>query len=284
MDYQLLAFDMDGTLLSSDKRVLPSSMRAIEEAAAAGKTVAIASGRCPAMIELDRSSLPGVRYAICCNGTVLYDLEERRVVSTHALPHEAISAAVEALGDDEAMIDVFQGSGVFCQTSDLEHMDRYYMSIYQDMYRTVSWQVDDVRAVLLDPTASYQKFIFHLVSPDARERIAAQMADQPVEMARSEVASLEFSPRGVTKASGLMELAALLGVAPEATIAVGDADNDLDMLRAAGLGVAMGNANESARQAADVMVADNDHGGCAEAIYRYLLGREDVPAAPEARS
>lgn len=274
MTYELIAFDMDGTLLDSSKRVLPSSERAIAEAAAAGKTVAIASGRSPVMVELDQASLGPVRYAICCNGTVLYDLEEHRVVSSASLPHEAIVAALDALGDEDAMIDVFQGRGFFCQPSHVDRMPEFGLGIYQPMYRATAWLVDDVRATLLDPSESYQKFIFHLTSPEARERVVAAMAGVPVEMARSEVSSLEFSPQGVTKATGLLALADLLGIDRAATIAVGDADNDLDMLRAAGLGVAMGNANERAREAADVTVADNDHDGCADAIRRFLLGDE----------
>ena len=274
MTYELIAFDMDGTLLDSSKRVLPSSERAIAEAAAAGKTVAIASGRSPVMVELDQASLGPVRYAICCNGTVLYDLEEHRVVSSASLPHEAIVAALDALGDEDAMIDVFQGRGFFCQPSHVDRMPEFGLGIYQPMYRATAWLVDDVRATLLDPSESYQKFIFHLTSPEARERVVAAMAGVPVEMARSEVSSLEFSPQGVTKATGLLALADLLGIDRAATIAVGDADNDLDMLRAAGLGVAMDNANERAREAADVTVADNDHDGCAEAIRRFLLGDE----------
>lgn len=274
MTYELIAFDMDGTLLDSSKRVLPSSERAIADAADAGKTVAIASGRSPVMIELDQASLGPVRYAICCNGTVLYDLEEHRVVSSASLPREAIVAALDALGDEDAMIDVFQGRGFFCQPSHVDRMPEFGLGIYQPMYRATAWLVDDVRATLLDPSESYQKFIFHLTSPEARERVVAAMAGVPVEMARSEVSSLEFSPQGVTKATGLLALADLLGIDRSATIAVGDADNDLDMLRAAGLGVAMGNANERAREAADVTVADNDHDGCAEAIRRFLLGDE----------
>ena len=65
--------------------------------------------------------------------------------------------------------------------------------------------------------------------------------------------------------------AALLGVPESSTISVGDAENDLAMLRSAGLGVAMGNALPCAVEAADVQVADNDHDGVAEAIERYLL-------------
>ena len=272
MTYELIAFDMDGTLLDSRKRVLPSSTRALERAAEAGKVAAISSGRCPQMVELNQESFASVRYAICCNGTVLYDLHEHRVLSAAPMDREAIVRALEALGDEDAMIDVFQGWGFYCQTSHVESMPRYNMGIYQDMYRMTARQVEDIRPVMLDPGATYQKFIFHFTSTEARERVAARLGDLPAEIARSEESSLEFSPKGVTKATGLLALADLLGIDHAATIAVGDADNDLEMLRAAGLGVAMGNANDNARAAADVVVADNDHDGCAEAIERFLLG------------
>ena len=271
MDYELIAFDMDGTLLDTRKRVLPSSTAAIDEAVSAGKTVAICSGRCPKMVELDQASFDRVRYAICCNGSIIYDLFEHRVLSSESLDHEVVAAAVEALGDEDAMIDVFLGRGYFCQTSHIENMSHYSMGIYQDMYRTTATQVEDIRATLLDPAARYQKFIFHFASPEARARVRARVATLPVELADSEVASLEFSPAGVDKGSGLLALADLLGIPREATIAVGDADNDLPMLQCAGLSVAMGNANENARAAADVIVSDNDHDGCAKAIHRFLL-------------
>ena len=274
MDYQLIAFDMDGTLLSSKKEVLASSREAIAQALRMGKVVAICTGRCPKMIELDHESIGDVRYAICCNGTILYDLAEHRVLSASSLEHDVLVRALDALGDEDAMIDAFSGSGFFCQTSHLESMERYNMAIYRELYRATGTLVEDIRAQLLDPAATYQKFIFHCTSPEARERVLSRVGDLPVETARSEVSSLEFSPAGVNKGTGLLALAELLGIPHDATIAVGDADNDLTMLEAAGLGVAMGNANEAARAAADVVVADNDHDGCAEAIRTFLLGIE----------
>lgn len=274
MDYQLIAFDMDGTLLSSKKEVLASSREAIAQALRMGKVVAICTGRCPKMIELDHESIGDVRYAICCNGTILYDLAEHRVLSASSLEHDVLARALDALGDEDAMIDAFSGSGFFCQTSHLENMERYNMAIYRELYRATGTLVEDIRAQLLDPAATYQKFIFHCTSPEARERVLSRVGDLPVETARSEVSSLEFSPAGVNKGTGLLALAELLGIPRDATIAVGDADNDLAMLEAAGLGVAMGNANEAARAAADVVVADNDHDGCAEAIRTFLLGNE----------
>ena len=111
----------------------------------------------------------------------------------------------------------------------------------------------------------------HLFVAEDRDAAIASLAGEDVNIVCCEKHSIEITHASVTKGTGLLALAAQLGIPAEETIAVGDADNDLPMLRAAGLGVAMGNANENARAASDVTVADNDHDGCAEAIRRFLL-------------
>ena len=90
-------------------------------------------------------------------------------------------------------------------------------------------------------------------------------------MAYSEISSLEISAQGVDKGVGLKKLCEYLDIPIDQTIAVGDADNDLGALKYAGLAIAMGNANEHVKKIADVIVADCDHEGCAEAIETYLL-------------
>ncbi|HJB55747.1 MAG TPA: HAD-IIB family hydrolase, partial [Candidatus Olsenella avistercoris] len=165
MAYQLIALDMDGTLLDGAKRVLPSSTEAIEEALAAGRHVAICSGRCPAMVEVSRDELAGR-------------------------------------------------------------------------------PAEDMRALLRDPRTHVQKINVHFRDEATRERVRALVSDLGLSLVDFETASLEFSPTEANKGTGMLALAELLGVPREATMAVGDADNDLPMLRDAGLGVAMGNANE----------------------------------------
>lgn len=283
MNYRLIALDMDGTLLTSEKRVLPSSTEAIADALGAGKVVAICSGRSPKMIELDHPAFADVRYAICCNGSVLYDLAEHRVLSTSSFDHDVIARAVRAVGEADAMFDVFSGADMYCQTSQLADMGRYHMGVYVGLYERTATPVEDVVATLLDPELPVQKFIYHFADPADRAAARERLAGIPLELADSEVASLELSPAGVDKGSGLLALADLLGIPHETTVAVGDADNDLPMLRAAGLAVAMGNANENARAAARAHVADNDHGGIAEAIRRYLLGQGPVAEGTVAR-
>ena len=91
-----------------------------------------------------------------------------------------------------------------------------------------------------------------------------------LQLSDAETTSLEISPPGVTKALGLQFLCDYLDIPIEETVAVGDADNDLDVLKAAGLSVAMGNANDRVKQLCDVQVADNDHDGIAEVIDRFF--------------
>lgn len=80
-----------------------------------------------------------------------------------------------------------------------------------------------------------------------------------------------LSAPGCDKGVGLEKLCACLNLPMEQTIVVGDADNDLEALKKAGLAVAMANAGEAIKAVADVVVADCDHDGCAEAVERYLL-------------
>lgn len=271
MNYELIAFDMDGTLLDSTKRVLPSSTDAIARAIEAGKAVAICSGRCPKMIMRDRHQFPDVRYAICGSGAILYDLEEDGPLYESTLPHKIVTALLEASRGENFIFEVFRGDGFLYQDGDLPRMKDYHMGIYESLYRETGTPAADLRAFLLDPAHAIQKLNMHFDTKEARERVRSRLAGIDAETVDSEHSSLEFSPKGVNKGTGLLALADLLGISHEATIGVGDADNDLPMLRAAGLSVAMGNANDNARALADVVVADNDSGGCAEAIDRFLL-------------
>ncbi len=272
MSYELIAFDMDGTLLDSTKKVAPSSVEAINAAQAAGKHVAICSGRCPVMIDLYKDVLPAsVQYAICSSGASLYDLQAQQVLEEFPIDRDAVAAMLDATADLQVGIEGFVGRAFYANHAFADDLSVFGLGVYQPMYDALATKVDDIREVLLANDARVTKINFHFLTTTDRDAFETRIKDLPVELAYSEGASLEASPAGVDKGVGLLALAKRLGVDGSATIAVGDADNDLAMLRAAGLGIAMGNANENAVAAADVQVNDNDHGGCAQAVWKYLL-------------
>ena len=270
--YSLIAMDMDGTLLRSDKSVSPAVLSAIHDAVSAGKTVALGTGRPVSELAPYRKIFKDIRYAVLESGSLIYDLWEDRVLFSHCLDAEIIPEVLEAVSQEDIMPQAMSGGRSYINSADIPRMAHYQMDVYQGLYEEVAERVSDVRAFLREHAGEIEKINLYHTSPGARERTAARLAAVPAQKTYAEQSSLEISPQGITKGQGLIELCGILGIPAECSIAVGDADNDIPMLRAAGLGIAVGNANEHVLAAAGAVVADNDHDGCAEAIRSYLLG------------
>ena len=275
MSYELIAFDLDGTLLASDKSVLPSSVVSIDEAVAAGKAVAISSGRSPSMVTIYRDILPGIRYAICSAGAIVYDLMEDRALYCHPLDHELVEKVIrtsdEAAGAGNYILKIGTPDAVYMEEREIAMCERCGIGVYEDLLRSINVPVEDAHAVALDPSTTVCKMVLHFPEVELRDRVYGALRAEDLMISACEVSSVEFTAAGVNKGSALQRLAQILGLDISQTIAVGDAENDLAMIRAAGLGVAMGNALPAVVEAAGTKVADCDHGGCAEAIRRFLL-------------
>ena len=268
--YELIALDMDGTLLTSDKRLPDETVRDINEAVARGKHVALCTGRCVPELKEYREKLASVRYAVAVSGAVLYDLWEDRTLYAVGVERE-LAVKIAAVGEAHgAMVHLLCEDASIVRADQARHTADFGMGPYQDLFWNISTHVDDIlQAAAARPFLP--KVNLYCRSKEDQASAYEILKKMPVSIALAENAGLEMSPPGVDKGSGLRRLAALLGVAMEKVIAVGDGDNDRAMLAAAGLAVAMGNAVPEAAAVADAVVADNDHNGAGEAIRRYLL-------------
>ena len=271
MAYQLICFDMDGTLLASDKRVLQSSLDAIAEAQAAGKFVAIATGRAPRMVEMNTDELSMIRYVVCSSGAQLMDLTTGEVTTVGGIDPAVLERIFELVDGLDVGCEAFIGHDFYTPEFYINNTDHYDLGIYASMYKALAVPCNDLRSACLAPDAQVTKFLMHFVSEEDKEKVNAGLIGMPCVLADSEAISIEVSPAGIDKGTGVVALAAKLGVDISEVITVGDQANDIPMLRVAGLGVAMGNAIPETVEAADVQVADNNNGGCAQAIREYLL-------------
>ena len=262
-DYQLIALDMDGTLLNSRKQVSEETLREIRKAVSLGKTIVYATGRAVCEMEEYFDQLPEIRYAVFASGAGLYDVQERRAFGLQTIPAELamrVIDAVKEIGLIALSTAVFEGIAKHSLEDDRQ------VKPYRPMYERAMTRVEDIRAFAEAHQGEILKMNVYHTNPEDRLRTKERLADLQLEKVFSEVTSLECSAKGVDKGTGLAALCRYLGIDPERSIAVGDAPNDLPMIRTAGLGVAMGNAKPEVLEAADVVVADNDHDGCAEAI------------------
>ena len=271
-NYKLAAFDMDGTLLNSRKEIPDSAAAACKRAAAAGKILALDTGRAVSELTLYPLSEMGIRYGSCTCGTVIYDFEQDLVLAKKTIPAEYIPIIAEASAKEDLMLQVMVDGISYVEAADVKNMPHFQMAVYQPLYEATTACVDDVRAFAVAHAHEINNMNMYHATSEGRLRTQERLADLPLDFTYAENTSLEVTPLGISKGTGLADLCEVLGVSIEEAIGVGDAFNDVPMLEMAGLGVAMGNSNEAALKAADVVVGDNDHDGIAEVIGQYLLG------------
>lgn len=270
--YELIALDMDGTLLNSRKEITPVTLEALKRAVRAGKSIALSTGRCRPELTAYTSQVPGIRYLICTSGALVYDIWEQKEIYMRTLEPSLVKELLELSKQEGAMMHLLDRESIV-QTDQFEHMERYGMGVYKPMYERVVTAWDDLYEAYCAAPFPVEKVNFYHTDLESRERTKERIrrAGLPVVMVNAESSSLEISASGVDKGEGLRKLCEYLKLPLERTIAVGDADNDITILKTAGLSAAMGNALPGIKALADVVAADCEHDGCAEIIENYLL-------------
>ena len=270
MDYRMIALDLDGTLLNSQKKIPEESVRAIQAVCRAGKTVVFDTGRAIPELTEQIALLPEVQYAIFASGAGIYDIRNKKALALRGIPAEQTARILSVARTKDLMPQFVLTETDVIQASHMEQLERYHMGVYRPMYEKSMTLVPDVFAFAAFCREPFLKINLYHAEVDERIDTRKQLASPELELVYSEVSSLECSAKGVSKGSGLKLLCELLHISPESCIAVGDADNDIPMFRAAGLSIAMGNAEAHVKATADRIVSDLDHGGCSEAIMLLL--------------
>lgn len=270
--YDLISFDMDGTLLNSEQKISQHTKEAIDMAVNAGKTVIISTGRSPSELRDYNYEFENIRYYICENGALLFDSFENRIIYSKSIPPEMMEKILEAAEQADAMIYIASNGQNMSTYSDVLRMDHFHVGQYKELTLKTAVLHQDIIASYRQKPFPVEKLNFSCASTEVREFLYKILRPLPLTIAYSETASLELSPQNVSKELGLKKLCAYLSIPMERTIAVGDSDNDIKILNAAGLSIAMGNALPHIKAQCKVVVADNNHDGCAEAIEKYLLG------------
>lgn len=262
---RLIASDLDGTLLTPHEQVSPRTTSAIGRAVAAGVRVVAATGRQVTQLP-DALAASGVSHAVGSNGAIGVDLAQDRILFEDLLAPDAAAAIVAFL---KAELEGVRFSAV------RDHGRRHVAEPgYLDLLspRELSfWQVDtaDLASVVCEPTLKLT--VRHpRLDADGLLAVLAASGLGGFHATTSGAPFLEVAGEGVTKASGVARLCGLLAVDAAEVLAAGDARNDIELLRWAGVGVAMGNAVPETVAVADWVTAANDADGLAVAIEQLL--------------
>ena len=272
MDLRLIAFDLDGTLLRSDKSISPRTLQALHAAQKRGVLLVPATGRLYRSLPEALLDEQLSRYFILVNGAQVYDAQEDKTLLTEELPPELALPMLKFLKTRNVVRGVY--------IDGLGHMSREDYAAIHNVARTFATETllrrsycpaDDLEQ-LTASSHSVQKIIafFHDLSekqPVLRE-IAANFPGYSVSSSLGN--NIEINAKYATKGNALRFLCRQLGIYPAQCMAFGDGTNDYSMLRAAGLGVAMGNASQEVQSCADEVTQTNDEDGVAQMIERVL--------------
>ena len=270
---RLIALDLDGTLLDSEKRIPPANYAALERAHRAGALIVPATGRYFAAMPEAVRSLPFLRYAITINGARVSDAGDSEVLYAAELPLSQALEIMRWLDGLPVIYDCYMDNigwmtGSMQLRAEQFAPDRHYLKMLREM-RT---PVPELKAFLAARGHDVQKVQFFTNDPDLRTEVLQSCASRfPGTVASASCPNnVEINHADATKGKALLGLCRALDIDAAQAIAFGDGLNDISMLRAAGIGIAMGNASDPVRAAADEITEDCDHDGVAAAVERFF--------------
>lgn len=271
-DIQLIAIDLDGTLLRDDKTMSKENAKALEEAIQQGVQVVICTGRTLPSIEYLFDQLPkghGDEYLVLQNGAVVHQLPDFNIVHETSLSRsdrQAIYDVFKEHRSDEVQIVGFDADKLYLVDDTMANVtvENDAKILSTEITKASFEEILQLETLYKFVAFSEIKYIDEFLA-----KIPTTLYDE-VHIVRSLPVAIEFIPKLANKANGLKALLKQLDIKAENIMTIGDELNDLEMVDMAGLGVAMENGHPDVRAVADEITLSNNNDGVAHAIRRFV--------------
>lgn len=274
MDIRLICMDLDGTALRNDHETISSRLLAALECAwDMGISIVPVTGRQYNLLpEFLQQHPRWENLAVLCNGAQIRRLDTGEVLYRRDLSRKALLGLIELARKYQLPME-FSAEGRLHLTE--WSMERVRLTPYLTFHREkilpkAGRIVDSLEPVCDKPV---EKVNLMCIPPELRDRVVRDLEQLEVSAVWSGSMSMEITHPEATKGNALRQLCRMLDIPMEHVMSLGDSGNDLTMLREAGLGVAMGNAPDFVKAAADATTETNENDGAAIAIERYALNR-----------
>lgn len=263
---RLVAIDIDGTLLNNQLEIAPRTAQAIQQVRAQGIPIIAATGRAPGATQAIMARLGIVAPGVYLQGLLALDADGK-VLHEQTMASGTVRQVIAFAKDRGLTPLIYSGRRIIVEA-------RTY---YADLLTPYGEPAPEVVAPLesVPDTLPVHKVLL-LDEPDritaARGELTGLMDGQAT-ITQALPIAIEILPHGASKGAGLGYLLEALGILPENAMAIGDGENDLEMIRMVGIGVAMGSAPDHVKAHADAIVGTVDQAGVADALERFVLGK-----------
>jgi len=265
MNYKLMAVDMDGTLLTTDKNITNHTIDIINKAYEAGKVVTISTGRPVQGLRRYEDIITPDVPVITYNGAMIIKLHSKEVLYHKCVDADSAREVYEKGQERNTTVVVWSDNKLYANRIDDN------VNNYKKITNMEPIAITDIEEQI---NAGITKLLW-IDTPEKNIEHQAyldkELKNRKISYCTSQPFLLEFMPDGISKAYALEKLGELLGATREESIAVGDGYNDVEMIEYAGLGIAMENAPEDVKAKADYVTDTNDNDGVAKAIEKFML-------------
>ena len=269
---KLIAFDLDGTLLTDDKRLTERTEKALKRAAESGIRLAVATGRPLTALPERIKELPFIHYAITTDGARIEKFQTGEIIYHKVIAPEKVRPIFEIFKEYDTIREIYiDGVGYIARHQLAYLADFVPKKAVLDYLLKTRRVVDDLDS-LMDLEVEKAHALFKTVE-DRSDVIRRLSQDDDLTLCDAFMINLEISAGGVDKGEGLKILGGHLGIDTTEMAAFGDSNNDAAMLKAAGLSICMANGDDRTKRLADLIAPSNDEDGVAQ-IIEALIARE----------
>jgi len=269
---ELIATDLDGTLLTDDKRISKVNLKAINDAVDAGIYFVPSTGRALYTIPENVLSLEGVKYVITSNGAAVTDLKSKEIIYKKQLDINTAQQVIEYGLDMGIMVEIFVNGRAYTLKKFMARLVEYGVNPkFTDWMEDTRTVVNKFEEILKNGTTVEN---INMIYTDLSKRVETHSyltRNLEVEVTNSLGYNLEVGAKGCSKGEALEALAKKLSIDMGKVMCLGDNDNDRDMLRRAGISIAMANADNTLKENVTYVSKGNNEDGFAHAVYKYAF-------------
>lgn len=267
-DIRLIGLDLDGTTLTTDKKLTPHTKEVLEACIRQGIEVLPATGRVWSGIPEELMKMEGVHYVISSNGAAVVELATGKAVYTNGIAWDRALEVFDILERYDTFYDAYAEGNGWCEARFYENLNDYGIEpLIQRLVKSSRTCIEDLREWVKEHKSPIEKINMFFRDEEKRQQAFRELSEIPdLAVTCSLTNNLEINHCTCNKGDALLNLGKILGISMEQIMACGDGNNDLEMVRNAGVGVAMENGEYSVKEAADYVTVTNDEEGVARAI------------------
>lgn len=273
-DIKLVAFDLDGTLLTFDKRITKRTYDTLEVASKKGVAIVPATGRFMRTVPQEIKDMPFVDYVISINGAYVLNVKTGEAIYRSEIPQQRALDILSYFDTLPIAYDCYMDNDSFINKEMMDHINDY---VEDQFYLDLVWKfrkpVKELKTHIKEAGKDIQKLMAYTKDQDVRHMLMGTLQSRfPGIIVTSSIKNnIEINASGANKGDALKALAESIGIDISQTMAFGDSFNDIPMIKAAGVGVCMANGNNETKTEADLVAPSCDEDGVAAIIEEYVL-------------